>query len=377
MTAHAVWPAPRSAEQRWLDRVHELARRGRFQVEPNPRVGALLLDAGTPVAEGWHERFGGPHAEVCVFREADHRGVRGDTLIVSLEPCRSHGKTPPCVDAILARGDVRRVVVGSLDPDPRHAGEGLNDLARAGLEVALDPEGPAALERENFLFLRSLGRTRPHVVLKWAMTLDGRVAVANGDSQWITSEAARADVHRFRGSCDAVLTGIGTLLNDDCILTARGHGTPRRVVVDSEARTPVDARLLGEREGPVEIHVAQDAPAERVAALVEQGAQVYPHPRTTQHVDLDSVLHSLYERGVRRLLVEAGPQLNDAFLDGGLVDQVRTYVAPRWIGGRDSLGPIGGATRLSMERARDLCEVDWTPIGEPGEMLCRASIRTP
>ncbi|MBK9384451.1 MAG: bifunctional diaminohydroxyphosphoribosylaminopyrimidine deaminase/5-amino-6-(5-phosphoribosylamino)uracil reductase RibD [Planctomycetes bacterium] len=362
---------PSPAERAWLARAVELARLGRGAVEPNPRVGAVLLAGDQWVADGAHRAFGGPHAEIEALAASKGAPLRPDTLVVSLEPCSATAgkKTPPCTAAILAAG-IRRVVVGALDPDPRHRGEGLAQLAQAGVEVVLEPEGGALFARENAPFLRQLKSDRPHVVLKWAMTLDGRVATVSGDSRWITGEAARADVHERRAYADAVLTGVGTLLADDCRLDARlsralPRAAPWRVVLDADLRTPPTAAFVALADERAAIYAASDAAPERAAALRARGVDVRCAPRAaTRGVALEPVLRDLHQRGIRRLWVEAGPRLAAAFFDALLVDRVCAYVAPRLLGSASAPGPLEGALRLRMDEALALEELGVERCGD-------------
>src|SRR5713226_599006 len=258
---------------RWMARALALAARGRGLTSPNPMVGALVVRDGTLVAERFHERAGGPHAETAALAEAGER-ARGATLYVTLEPCNHVGRTPPCVEAIVGAG-VRRVVAATRDPNLRVRGGGAAALAAAGVEVSM-----GCLEREardlNHVFFTAVEWQRPHVTLKWAMTLDGKIAAFDGTSQWITGEAARREAHRLRSRSDAIVTGIGTVLADDPALTVRLEQPwprePYRVVVDSRARLPLHATLLrtGSRARVV-VAVGEDAPAPRVAALESSG----------------------------------------------------------------------------------------------------------
>lgn len=364
--------APTPAERAWLERASELATLGRGAVEPNPRVGAVLLAGERWVADGAHRAYGGAHAEVAAFAAARGGPLVPDTLVVTLEPCSSRGgakKTPPCTDAILASG-VRRVIVGALDPDPRHRGAGLRLLAEAGLEVALDPEGEARFARENARFLRQLHRDRPHVVLKWAMTLDGRVATVSGHSRWITGEAARADVHLRRAHADVVLSGSGTLLADDCRLDARPAETvarpaPWRVVLDSALRTPPASAFARVGDGRAALYAAPDADPRRAEALRAAGVELRSAPRALRGgLDPAAVLRDLHARGARRVWVEAGPRLAGALFDAGLVDQVCAYLAPRLLGAAGAPGPLEGAPRERMDEALALEELAIERFGD-------------
>ncbi|MFC7549860.1 bifunctional diaminohydroxyphosphoribosylaminopyrimidine deaminase/5-amino-6-(5-phosphoribosylamino)uracil reductase RibD [Plantactinospora sp. GCM10030261] len=301
-----------------MRRAISLAARGLGTTSPNPVVGCVLLDtAGEIVGEGFHAYAGGPHAEVVALAQAGER-ARGGTAVVTLEPCDHTGRTGPCSAALVHAG-VRRVVIAVADPDPVAAG-GADTLRAAGVEVVF---GPYAAEAEagNIVWLTAVRRQRPYLVWKYAATLDGRSAAADGTSMWITSEAARSDVHALRGAVDAVLVGVGTVLADDPRLTVRdiGDGSlavrqPLRVVVDSAGRTPTDARV---RDAAATTWIA-------TTAAVGSG----PDGR----VDLARLLTELYRRGVRSALLEGGPRLAGAFLAAGLVDRVVGYLAPRLLG---------------------------------------------
>lgn len=356
------------ADARFMRRALELAERARGLTSPNPMVGAVVVSDGAVVGEGFHRRAGAPHAEVEALEAAGER-ARGATLYVTLEPCMHHGRTPPCTPRVLAAG-VARVVVGVADPDPRVAGAGLAALRAAGLDLTVGVLAVEA-ERQNRVFLTAVREERPHVTLKVAMTLDGKIADARGASRWITGEAARAEGHRLRRESDAVLVGIGTVLADDPELTPRAGGPwprePYRVVLDSEARTPPAARLLaaGSPERAL-ILVTERAPAARRRALVEAGATVVVCAAREGRVDLAVALRELAAREIRGVLVEGGAEVHGAFLVAGLVDHVVAFVAPRLLGGRAARAALAGeglelarAVRLGPLAARgvgdDLC----------------------
>jgi len=307
-------------------RAVELAARGLTTTLPNPVVGCVLLDAsGEPVGEGWHERPGGPHAEVVALAVAGER-ARGSTAVVSLEPCAHTGRTDPCVDALIAAG-VTRVVVGVRDPWPPAAG-GADRLREGGVDVELGVEESAA-EAVNRVWLTAVRRRRPYVTWKLAATLDGRVAAADGGSRWITGPEARADAHELRARCDTVLVGVGTVLADDPQLTVRLTGSsvqrqPLRVVADTHGRTPEQARVRDELTD----------------TWVATGAAVGTGP--DGRLDLRSLMGDLYERERRHVLLEGGPQLAAAMVEAGLVDSVVAYVAPALLGaGPAALGSVG------------------------------------
>jgi diaminohydroxyphosphoribosylaminopyrimidine deaminase/5-amino-6-(5-phosphoribosylamino)uracil reductase len=336
----------------WMQRALAEAERGRGGVEPNPMVGAVVVRDGRAVGAGHHARFGGPHAEVFAL-EAAGEAARGSTLYVTLEPCCHFGKTPPCTEAVLASG-LRRVVAAMADPFPRVAGGGLARLRAAGLDVEVGVmEGEA--RRLNAPYLKRLSTGLPYVTAKWAMTLDGKTAVASGDSRWISGSRSRALVHELRGRMDAILVGIGTALADDPQLTARPPG-PRlaaRIVVDSTARLPVDGRLARTaREVPVLVAVCQDAPEDRRAALSALGCEVLAFDGAGL-VPVRPLLEELGRRGVTNLLVEGGGRILGSFLDAGQVDAVDVYIAPIVAGGRDDFTPARGlGCRLMADSPR-------------------------
>lgn len=330
-----------------MRRAIALAARGLGTTSPNPVVGCVLLDPhGEIVGEGFHAYAGGPHAEIVALAQAGDR-ARGGTAVVTLEPCDHTGRTGPCTSALIQAG-VARVVIGVPDPNPVAAG-GADTLRAAGVEVEIGVRA-AEVEAGNLAWLTAVRRGRPYVIWKYAATLDGRIAAADGTSMWITSEAARIDVHALRGTVDAVIAGVGTVLADDPRLTVRNlrDGTlairqPLRVVVDSAGRTPADARV-------------RDAAAPTwVATAAEVGAG--PDGR----VDLRRLLDQLYQRGVRAALLEGGPTLAGAFLAAGLVDKVVGYLAPKLLGaGPAALADAGPRT---ISEVIDLEFTDVTPVG--------------
>ncbi|WP_250846729.1 bifunctional diaminohydroxyphosphoribosylaminopyrimidine deaminase/5-amino-6-(5-phosphoribosylamino)uracil reductase RibD [Aquisphaera insulae] len=347
-----------NTDEVWMARAIQEAERGRGSVEPNPVVGAIVVKDGRIVGEGHHARFGGPHAEVVALKEAGLQ-ARGASLYVTLEPCCHHGKTPPCTDAILAAG-VARVVVAVRDPFPSVDGGGLARLREAGLEVELGPLADQAVALNAPFFKLVLTRL-PYVIAKWAMTLDGKVAVANGDSRWISGEASRRLVHQLRGRMDAILVGIGTAIADDPELTARPPGprTALRIVVDTHARLPLESKLVSTaRSVPVLIAASERAPEDRCRALRELGCEVLILPAESSQVALVPLLEELGRRSLTNLLVEGGGSLLGSFFDAGQVDEVDIYLAPTIEGGDHARTPIRGrglermadSTRLALRR---------------------------
>jgi diaminohydroxyphosphoribosylaminopyrimidine deaminase / 5-amino-6-(5-phosphoribosylamino)uracil reductase len=347
--------SPLSPEDlRWMGRALELAARGEGRTSPNPVVGAVVVAAGRAVGEGFHSRAGGVHAEAEALAQA---GVlaRGATLYVTLEPCNHTGRTPPCVEAIKKAG-VRRVVIGPRDPNPRVPGGGAGELAATGIEVALGcREGEAlALNRVFFTVAR---RSRPHVTLKWAATLDGATADAKRSSRWITGPEARLEAHRLRSLADAVVVGIGTALADDPALDVRiGSPWPRepfRVVVDSHARLPLTARLIGAGMPERALIAATDAAdSERLGALEARGVTVLRCKSHEGRVEVGDLVARLGALDVSEILVEGGGQLAWAFLEAGLVDRVVAFVAPMLLGGGGAPRAVGGTGLLLPEAMR-------------------------
>jgi diaminohydroxyphosphoribosylaminopyrimidine deaminase / 5-amino-6-(5-phosphoribosylamino)uracil reductase len=342
------------SDERFMRRALELAEQARGLTSPNPMVGAVVVGDEGSVGEGFHAAAGRPHAEVEALAAAGTR-ARGATLYVTLEPCAHWGRTPPCAPAVVAAG-VRGVVVALLDPNPQVAGRGLKILRQAGIEVTV-----GVLEREaaaqNRVWLTAVTRGRPHVTLKAAMTLDGRIADLHGQSRWITGESARQDAHRLRSEADAIVVGVGTALHDDPQLTVRrGQPWPRepfRVVLDTGARTPVGARLIAAgTPARALIAVGEEAPAARVRALEEAGATVLRVGTREGRVDPAAVLAALWAREVRGVLVEGGGAVHGAFLDAGLVDRVALFVAPRLLGGREAPAVVAGSGRALKDAIR-------------------------
>lgn len=351
-----------------MRRALELAQRGLFTTTPNPRVGCVLVKDGLVVGEGWHERAGEAHAEINALRAAG-AAARGATAYVTLEPCAHQGRTPPCVDALIEAG-VARVVAAMADPNPLVQGRGLARLRDAGIacQVGLLEQEALAL---NEGFVARMTRGTPFLRMKVAASLDGRTALRNGVSQWITGPAARQDGHRYRARSCAIMVGIGTLQDDDPRLTVRDVPTtrqPLRIVVDSRLRVPLTARVF---DAGAVLVVTATAEADKIAALRERGAEVVVTGNAEGKVDLPAMMGELGRRGLNEILVESGNRLHGALLRAGLVDELLLYFAPHLLGdlGRGMFA-LGELTALEQRIDLDLRSVesldgDWRIIARP------------
>lgn len=359
-------------DEAFMRRALALAEQARGLTSPNPLVGAVVVHDGEVVGEGFHRAAGQPHAEIEALQAAGDR-ASGATLYVTLEPCSHHGRTPPCAPRVIAAG-VRRVVAAMTDPNPQVSGRGLAALRDAGVDVV---EGVLAGEaaRQNRAFVTAMRRGRPHVTLKGAITLDGRIADAEGTSQWITGAPARERAHRLRSEADAIVVGIETVLKDDPRLDVRldrpWPREPYRVVLDSLARTPVDARIIGAgTPARTIIAVGERADHEHVVALTARGAVVVACPGRDGRVDPTRVLAWLAAHDVRAVLVEGGGEVHGAFVDAGLVDRVAVFVAPLVLGGRAPALVRGGGRALKDAVRLEPFEI--TPLG--ADVLLEADV---
>ncbi len=343
-----------------------LAERGLYTTTPNPRVGCVIVRDGRVVGEGWHARAGEPHAEVLALRQA--RGAaRGATVYVTLEPCSHYGRTPPCAHALIDAG-VTRVVAAMRDPNPQVCGRGVELLTLAGIRAEVGLLEAEAHEL-NIGFFSRMTRSRPWVRVKTAASLDGKTALTNGVSKWITGVAARADVQRWRARACAILTGSGTVLADDPQMTVRGLETgrqPLRVIVDSRLRTPPQAQIL---QGGALVVCAQELP-ERRAALGAAGAEVIQLPGPGGRVDLAALMQTLAARGVNELHVEAGATLNGALLAGGWVDEWLAYIAPTVLGAQ-ARGLFEMPALTDMAARRDFILRELRHVGDDLRLLLR------
>jgi diaminohydroxyphosphoribosylaminopyrimidine deaminase/5-amino-6-(5-phosphoribosylamino)uracil reductase len=346
-----------TVDQEYLRRAIELGRNGLGDVSPNPQVGAVIVKGGELLGEGWHQRYGEAHAELNAIAACDPGDLRGATLYLSLEPCCHQGQQPPCTDAILAAG-IARVVVASDDPSDKANGRGLGILRDEGVDVQLATGDLAATARlENQGFRKHARSGKPWVLFKSAMSLDGKVATREGDSQWISDASSREKVHQWRSEVDAVVVGIGTAIADDPQLTVRLPGSqrqPRRIVFDSEARLPLDSQLV-EQAPEVEliVIVSRAAPRSAVEALETAGAHVLSVSGENEPLRVSDALAQLgaLDRPVTSMLLEGGPHLAGAFFDAGEIDELRLFVAPLVIGGASARDPIEGMGASTIAEA--------------------------
>lgn len=370
-----------TADYTYMARAQQLAARGLYTTDPNPRVGCVVVRNGEIVGEGWHCRAGEAHAEVHALRQAGGR-AHGADVYLTLEPCCHHGRTPPCSDALIAAG-VKRVVAAMEDPNPRVSGQGLAQLRQAGIAVEAGVL-QCDSERLNPGFMRRMRRGRPWVRCKMAMSLDGRTALANGASRWISGEAARDDVQHWRARSSAVMTGVGTVLTDDPALTVRLPPSlwaeqgcvgetrqPLRVVMDSQLRTPAQARLLKEPGRTLIFTAEADPEAARVLGAAGATIEHAPSAPGGKRVDLDAALRYLGGAGVNEVWVEAGATLSGALLQAGLIDELIIYMAPLLMGNMarglfnlDSLACLGDCIVLDISDVRAVGN-DWRVTARP------------
>jgi len=350
-----------SADDRYMTRALALAVQGMGTVEPNPMVGCVLVRDGQIVGEGFHEQFGGPHAEINALAEAGDLAA-GGTAYVTLEPCCHHGKTPPCTQS-LVRAGVARVVVAIQDPFPQVDSGGMRELQAAGVQCDIGVQAAPA----NWLlapYRKLLSTGRPWVIAKWAMTLDGKLATRSGDSKWISSEASRAVVHQLRGRVDAVMVGSGTAQADDPLLTARPLDRAdlkrfaTRIVVNSTASLPIKSRLVETaRDVPVLVATAADATTDACERLTDAGVEVFSCSGTTHEQRLAALLDELGNRRMTNILVEGGSRLLGTLFEMRAVDEVHVFIAPKLVGGTAAPSPIGGAGVERMASALKLADI--------------------
>lgn len=341
-----------------MQRCIALAKQAAGRTAPNPLVGSVIVQAGQVVGEGYHPGAGQPHAEVFALRQAGDRS-RGATLYVNLEPCNHYGRTPPCTEAVIAAG-IRRVVVGMIDPDPRVSGQGVQRLQQAGIEVIVGVE-EAACQRLNEAFVHRVRHQRPFGIYKYAMTLDGKIAATSGHSAWVTGPEARAEVHRLRACCDAVIVGGNTVRTDNPRLTAHGQSdrNPLRVVMSRTLDLPKVANLWDTTSADTVVFTQTGADAQRSALLHEQGVEVVMLPELTPQL----VMTNLHQRGHLAVLWECGGTLAAEAIRAGAVQKVWAFVAPKLIGGSAAQTPLGELHLDRMDQAYPVKDLTWRPLG--------------
>jgi diaminohydroxyphosphoribosylaminopyrimidine deaminase/5-amino-6-(5-phosphoribosylamino)uracil reductase len=350
-------------DEKWMKRALRLAEAGRGRTSPNPVVGAVLVNSGKVVGEGYHSKIGEAHAEMIAVRQAGEK-ARGAFLYINLEPCTHHGRTPPCVPQVIKAG-VKRVVIGMQDPNPVVNGKGIEALRRSGLDVKV-----GVLEKEcqrlNEAFCKYILKKVPFVVLKVAATLDGKIATRTGDSKWISGEASRRFVHKLRDKVDGVLVGVGTVLRDDPLLTARMKEgrEPYRIVLDSRLKIPEEAKIFEYSPSKVILATTESAPQEKIERLEKRGVRVLIIDSKEGRVDLRSCLRKLGEIEIMSLLVEGGSQVNGSFLDEALIDKFVLFLSPKLMGDPQALGIFGGRGVSNLKEAVGLKEIKTKRIGE-------------
>ena len=384
-------------DERFMRRALDLAAKARGRTSPNPLVGAVIVQGNQVVGEGYHQKAGEAHAEIHALNQVGD-SARGTTLYVTLEPCCHWGRTPPCTQAVIRAG-IATVLVAMKDPNPRVAGNGIRELEQAGISVQV-----GLCEREarrlNEVFIKYIQTKLPFVTLKAAMSLDGKIATASGESQWITSQASRQKGHEIRDQVDAILVGVGTILRDDPSLTTRlpdkKGKDPLRIVLDSRGRTPPTAKIFNPRKGEelvqgfnprtsvesagVVIAVTAQAPAENIANLKAAGAEVWvieveraASSLKEERVSLTALMQELGRREITSVLIEGGGEVNASALKAGIVDKVMFFIAPKLIGGKNAPSPIGGEGIQSLSEAMVLRDVEMTPIN--GDFLIEGYLK--
>ena len=362
MSKHSQWS---TTDQEFMEYALALASKARGRTSPNPLVGAVIVREGEIVGEGYHQKAGDAHAEIHALNQAK-RLAEGATMYVTLEPCCHWGRTPPCTESLI-RAKLANIFVAIKDPNPRVAGNGIRQLEEAGIsvQVGICEEESRQL---NEVFIKYITTQNPFVILKSAISLDGKIATASGESQWITSEASRLKGHEIRAQVDAILVGIGTVLQDDPSLTVRlperQNQDPIRIVVDSRGRTPIGAKIFNpDSNSGTLIAVTENAAQEKIKALKSAGADVLTIEEKEGRVCLRALMRELAQREITSILIEGGGAINAAALQAGIVDKLMFFLAPKLIGGEDAPGPVGGVGIARLAEAYELRDVKTSHIG--------------
>ena len=359
-------------DEKYMAEAIAIAQYAVGRTSPNPMVGAVVVRDGRVVGQGWHRQAGTSHAEIHALRQAGELAHRA-TLYVTLEPCSHHGRTGPCTEAVIAAG-IKKVIVAMTDPNPLVAGKGLAQLRDAGIEVI---EGVMAAEsaKMNEVFIKWISTKKPFIVLKSAMSLDGKIAAHTGHSQWITGSKAREVVHQLRDRYDGILVGIGTVLADNPSLTTRLEipgKNPLRIVVDSKARIPLDAQVITDGL-PTVIAVTTQAPQDKLDSLRACGITIITTEAKQGRVDLKQLFNILGEQGITSILVEGGASINASVIEENLVDKIKWFIAPKIIGGENAPGPVSGIGVADVNQAALFEEIKMESIGE--DILISAYLR--
>jgi diaminohydroxyphosphoribosylaminopyrimidine deaminase / 5-amino-6-(5-phosphoribosylamino)uracil reductase len=360
--------------ERFMKAALEEAVKGCGWTNPNPMVGAVIVKDGEIIGRGYHQKYGGPHAERNALASCS-QDPAGSTMYVTLEPCCHHGKTPPCTDAVIESG-IRTVVIGSKDPNVLVAGKGIEILERHGIEVICGLPSDECREL-NEVFFHYIGTGTPYVVMKYAMTLDGKIATATGRSKWITGEAAREHVHRSRHRYAGIMVGVGTVLADDPLLTCRmpDGKNPVRIICDTDLRIPVDSEIV-RTAGEVETLIASAVCGGKKARLLQDhGITIIQVSKKNGHIDLHELMRILGQRKLDSVLLEGGATLNAAALESGIVNKIQTYIAPRIFGGADARSPVGGVGADDPAGAWQLTDRKMTVLGE--DILLEYNVAAP
>lgn len=354
-----------TTDEKYMQLALDLAASARGNTNPNPLVGAVIVKDGVIVGTGLHRKAGEPHAEVHAFRMAGEH-AKGATLYVTLEPCSHYGKTPPCAN-LVKESEVSRVVVAMQDPNPAVAGNGIQLLRDAGIEVEVGVLEEKS-RRLNERFIHNMITKRPFIISKYAMTLDGKIAAHTGHSKWVTGAEAREDVHHIRHEVDAILVGVGTVIADNPSLTTRlndRHGkNPIRIIMDSSLRTPAHANVLNVEEAKTIIVCSEDVMQEQIDILEAKGVTVLPVRKSNEGLHIDDMLEKLYVLGITDILVEGGSAINASFLQNAAIDKYVIYVAPKVLGGSLSLTPIAGYNAATMDEAWDVEFASFDKVGQ-------------
>jgi diaminohydroxyphosphoribosylaminopyrimidine deaminase/5-amino-6-(5-phosphoribosylamino)uracil reductase len=351
-------------DEKYMKQALALAQYAKGRTSPNPMVGAVIVRDGRVVGEGWHRKAGTPHAEIHALRQAGDLAYNA-SIYVTLEPCSHHGRTGPCVEALLSAG-IKKVIIAMTDPNPLVAGQGIYKLRKAGIEVI---EGVLASEaaKINEVFIKWISTKKPFVLLKSAMSLDGKIASYTGHSKWITGSQSRNYVHQLRDTYDAILVGIGTVLADNPSLNTRlayQGENPIRVIVDSMARTPIHSNVVADGLAQTIIAVTDKAPQEKIDALRSCGVEVIECEQKATGVNLSHLLKILGEKQITSILIEGGATINASVLEDNLVDKINWFIAPKIIGGSGAPGPIGGKGIADVNNAKLFEDIHMETMGE-------------